>query len=624
METEGERFRLYTRRALLLGASQAVLASVLAGRMYYLAVVESSQYSMLAEDNRVSMRILPPTRGEIMDRAGTLLATNRKDYRVFLIPEQVGDVDETLMHLQLVYPISSSHLNRIKRQITRQRAFLPVTIAENLTWEQFAKINVDSPHLPGIKPDAGETRFYPYGNAASHVVGYVGPVAVNDRSADGDPALELPGFKIGRGGLEKTFDSLLRGKAGDAREEVNAYGRVIRELARSEGSEGDDVVLTLDLELQQFVHERLGEESAAVVVMDINNGDMLAMHSTPNFDSNDFNLGFTQQEWDSLRMNEKHPLVNKAIAGQYPPASTFKMVVALAALKAGVITTNERVDCTGKYEFGDRIFHCWEEDGHGKLSMVDAIAHSCDVYFYEIANRVGIAKINEMAATMGLGSVYDIGLSGQMAGLLPSPAWKREHYGTGWRAGETLIVGIGQGAVLTTPLQLALMTARLANGKKAIEPRLIHSIGGVVVNSKEPEPLGLNDQHLAFVRRGMEKVHEAGGTAYSSRLRWRGKAMAGKTGTSQVRAISQQQRDEGLENRGEEPWEARDHAVFVGYAPADNPKYAISVLVEHGGGGSRVAAPIGRAIMEKVLELDPSSREPISPSQSNKTQEQEV
>lgn len=624
METEGERFRLYTRRAMLLGAGQATLACVLAGRMYYLGVVESSQYSMLAEDNRVSMRILSPTRGEILDRTGEFLATNRKDYRVFIIPEQAGNMDETLMHLQLLYPLSTAHLNRIKRQITRQKAFLPVTIAENLTWEQFARINVDSPHLPGVKPDAGETRFYPFGGAVSHVVGYVGPVAVNDRANDNDPALELPGFKIGRGGLEKTFDKLLRGKAGDAQEEVNAYGRVIRELSRTEGSEGESVVLTIDLQLQKYVHERLGEESAAAVVMDINNGEILSLHSTPNFDSNDFNLGFTQQEWDSLRMDKRHPLVNKAIAGQYPPGSTFKMVVALAALKAGVVSPSERIECTGKHEFGDRIFHCWEEEGHGRLALVDAIARSCDIYFYDIANRVGITKINEMAAEMGLGVTYDIGLSGQMAGLLPSPEWKRAQYGTGWRAGETLIVGIGQGAVLTTPLQLALMTARLANGEKAIEPRLLHSIGGVLVNNEQAKNLSVNDRHLAYIRRGMEKVHEPGGTAYSSRLRRRGQKMAGKTGTSQVRAISQQQRDDGLENRGEEPWEERDHAVFVGYAPADNPKYAISVLVEHGGGGSSVAAPLGRAIMEKTLELDPSANAPVSSATNPKPQAEEV
>jgi penicillin-binding protein 2 len=624
METEGDRFRIYTRRAVLLGGGQLALATVLAGRMYYLAVVESSQYSMLAEDNRVSMRILSPTRGEILDRVGNPLAINRKDYRVFLIPEQAGDMDKTLQHLQLIYPLTNSNINRIKRQITRQRAFLPVTIAENLTWKEFSLINVETPHLPGIKPDAGETRFYPNGKVASHVVGYVGPVTRGDRSSDTDPALELPGFKVGRGGLEKTFDGILRGQAGDAREEVNAYGRVIRELARQDGTEGEGVVLTLDIKLQQYIHERFGDESAAAVVMDINNGDILAMHSTPNYDSNDFNLGFSRQEWDNLRMDKRHPLVNKATAGQYPPGSTFKMVVALAALKAGIIKPSEKIECTGKHEFGDRFFHCWEDDGHGKLNMVDAIAHSCDVYFYEIANRVGIAKINEMAAEFGLGRSYDIGLAGEMPGLLPSPAWKRAQYGTGWRAGETLIVGIGQGAVLTTPLQLAVMTARLANGKKAIVPRLVHSIGGVVVKEKIPEDLIVNDEHLAYIRRGMEKVHEPGGTAYGSRMRGKENKMAGKTGTSQVRAISQQQRDDGLENRGEVPWEERDHAVFVGFAPVDNPRYAVAVLVEHGGGGSRVAAPIARDIMQKVLDLDPSAKPPIDINTFTQSNRQEV
>jgi len=606
MENEGDKFRLYTRRALMLGGAQGLLTSVLVGRMYYLGVTQSSQYSMLAEDNRVSMRILPPTRGEIFDRNGLPLATNRKDFRVFLIPEQAKDIDATLQHFQLLHPLSQGELSRIRRQIRRQRSFLPVTVAENLSWQAFSRINVDSPHLPGIQPDAGETRFYPDGAIAAHVVGYVGPVQVEDRAEDKDPSLGIPGFKIGRGGLERALDDQLRGAAGNASEEVNAYGRVIRQLTRTDGEKGQGVGLTLDMDLQRYVFNRLGDESAAAVVMDVETGDLVAMASTPSYDSNDFNLGFSRENWDALNFDPRKPLLNKAIAGQYPPASTFKMIVALAALDAGVIDPRETIHCTGSHEFGDRTFYCWKGDGHGRLDLVDAIARSCDVYFYDIANRVGIEKIGDMARRLGLGEAYDIGIGGQQPGLVPTREWKQRTQGTSWKAGETLNVGIGQGAVLSTPLQLAVMTARLADGARAVMPRLIQSINGREVPREDFAPMALNDEHLAYVRRGMEMVTMPRGTAVMSRLRTRGVEMAGKTGTAQVRRITQAQRDEGLDSLDGRPWQERDHALFVAFAPTDKPRYALSVLVEHGGGGSSVAAPIARDIMEETLRLDPT------------------
>jgi penicillin-binding protein 2 len=611
METEGERYQLYSRRALLMAGGQAVLATALFGRMYYLGVVEGSQFAMLAEDNRISMRILPPTRGEIFDRFGEKLATNRKDFRIFLIPEQANNVEETLQRLHVIHPISDGQMRRINRQISRQRDFLPVTVAENLSWEEFARINVDSSHLPGIQPDAGETRYYPHGEIVSHVVGFVGAITIEDREQDDDPVLQIPGFKLGQAALEQAFEMPLRGSAGDAQEEVNAYGRVIRELTRNEGQRGQDVVLTLDLGLQTFVAERLGDQSAAAVVMDIITGDVLAMVSTPGFNSNDFNLGFSTENWESLQRDPRHPLMNKCIAGQYPPGSTFKMVVAIAALESGVVGSSDTVRCAGSLEFGDRTFYCWKDGGHGRMDMVNAIAQSCDVYFYNIANRVGIDKINEVARRFGFGETYNIGLPGQRDGLVPTREWKLANFGDQWRPGETLIIGIGQGALLATPLQMATMVARLANGQIAVEPRLVNTVGREVNYGYSRAPFEIDPEHLEVVRRGMEKVLEPGGTAYRSRLRGDGMVMAGKTGTSQVRGISAAQREAGLDTLAERPWNERDHAVFVGYAPVEAPRYAVSVLVEHGGGGSSIAAPIGRDIMREVLTRDPGRISPI-------------
>lgn len=610
MSSEGSRYKVFTRRAALLAGVQGLLGLTLAGRLYYLGVVEADQYDMLAEENRISIRLLAPRRGEILDRFGELLAGNRQDYRVFLIPEQASDIHRTLARLGRIIEISERDRQRIERQIGRQRKFLPVTVAEGLDWGSFARINVETPDLPGIQPDSGLSRWYPEGAAGSLLVGYVGAPAEED--LDGDPLLSLPGFRFGKRGIERSFDRRLRGKAGSSRVEVNAYGRVIRELARREGEPGEDVTLTLDAGLQRAVTERLGEESAGVVVLDIFTGEIYVHASTPGYDPNAFNFGISRENWQALLKDPRKPLLDKAVYGQYPPGSVFKMVVALAALHLGVAGPSTTHFCNGQHRLGDNVWHCWKRGGHGRLDIVEAIAQSCDVFFYRIAHELGIERIADWALRFGLGRTFGLEIGGEGEGLVPTPGWKRATTGQPWVGGETLNVGIGQGALLATPLQLAVMTARIANGGRAVTPRLVRSVGSEVRATTTDWPsLGLEPQWLALVHRGMEKVLERGGTAYASRLDVEGRKMAGKTGTAQVRRITQEQRDSRIE-QSELPWQARHHAWFVAYAPVAAPRYAACVLVEHGGGGGGVAAPIARDIMAEVLRRDPAARPPRS------------
>ena len=605
---DNDRSRAFTRRTFLLAGAQGLLVVGLMGRLYYLGVIESEQYKTLSDENRLSLRLLAPARGFIFDRRGVPLAKNRKDFQVHLVPESAKDVVGTLAALGRILNVSDADIERIKRKIARQPGFVPVTVAENLDWDSFARINVEMPELPGVVPVEDETRFYPDGPVTAHLVGYVGLGDVNE--VRGDPVLQLPGFRVGKQGFEKSYDRELRGQAGTSRVEVNAYGRMVREVARQPGRRGAPVTLTVDAELQRFAAARLGDESAAAVVLDVAGGDVLAAVSTPGFDPNAFNHGIGDEAWRQLLDNPKHPLVNKFLTGQYPPGSTIKMAVALAALEAGVIDEAESVVCQGKIKLGNDTFHCWRPEGHGRVALVEAISRSCDIYFYEASKRVGAERIASMAERLGLGKTYDLHVQGQAKGLVPTPAWKLATQGTRWSLGETLVIGIGQGAFLATPLQLAVMAARIANGEKAVTPRLVFSVANALVPHAPFEDLNLNPQHLALVRRGMQGVLEPGGTAALSRLTGPGLSMAGKTGSSQVRRITQAERDAGLKDQMEKPWEERDHAIFLAFGPLEAPRYALAVLVEHGGGGARAAAPVARDIMRKVLELD-LARQPV-------------
>ncbi len=601
-----DRLKVFTRRAIIVASIKGTLIAALASRMYYLQVIESSRFKKLADENRISIRLLAPVRGRIVDRFGEIMATNRADYRAYIIPEQTADVAATLDALAKIIPIDDSDRTRILATSRRQRSFFAVPVAENLSWDDFARINIASPDLPGVQPDVGTTRYYPYRDLTAHLLGYVG--APNEEEAGNDPLLHLPSFKIGKNGLERTFDAPLRGVAGNMKVEVNAYGRVIRELDQEEATPGAELKLTIDLGLQKFAAERISAESASVIVMDIHSGDVLAFASMPAYDPNDFNVGIRQDTWKTLLGDIRKPLVDKIVQGQYPPGSTFKMVVAMAALESGVVNAAHEVYCPGKRRLGNHVFHCWKREGHGTQNMIGGIRNSCDVYFYDLAERTGVDAIAAMARRFGLGEAFDIGVPHTASGLVPSMAWKQKRFGVPWQKGETLIVGIGQGYILTTPLQLAVMTARIANGGYAVMPRLVRP-----KKAAKPSRIEVSDYALSVVRQGMVEVTtSARGTAYGARITEDGYSMAGKTGTAQVRRISKEERATRVIKNEDKPWIERDHALFVGFGPIENPRYAIAVVVEHGGSGSKAAGPIARDILLEAMRRN-SARDPDAP-----------
>lgn len=603
MAREGLRYQTFSRRALLLAGLQGVALTALGGRLYYLSVVRGEQYRLRADENRISVRLIAPERGEIFDRNGEKLATNTQDLRILLVPEQTAELDATLAKVQHLVAIDERRLSRIERRIRRQRKFVPVTLAQGLDWETFSRLNVEIPRLPGVQTDAGLSRFYPNGNAIAHLVGYM--ASPDEEDVYKNPLYQLPGFKIGRQGLERRYEEGLRGASGTRRVEVNAVGREIRELPpREESIRGNDLHLTLDMPLQRFVMEKLGEEAAGAVVMDIATGDVLALASSPGFDPNEFTRGISNANWQALLKDPRTPLLNKSVTGQYPPGSTIKMIVALAALEQGLITPETEFFCNGRHRLGDHTFHCWQNRGHGRLDLLNAIAKSCDVYFYEIAEKLDIDLIADMTRRFGLGDLFEIGVDGEKEGLVPDRRWKRDYQQQSWQLGETLNVAIGQGAMLATPLQLAVMTARLASGEATL-PRLVK---GSVSSDSFFQPLDVNPFHLELMRRSMEMVMEQGGTAHDYARRKSATKLAGKTGTAQVRRISlaERQAEGGVLDNDELPWQARDHALFVGYAPAEAPRVAVSVVVQHGGGGSSVAAPLAREILDEALARLPA------------------
>ncbi|MGB0855283.1 MAG: penicillin-binding protein 2 [Pikeienuella sp.] len=612
------------RGALMLGA-QGLLMGALIWRMRDLQIEESETYRTLAEENRINVRLIAPARGEIFDRNGKKLAVNHQNYRVVMVREEAGDVEAVLDELGRLIEITPRQRNRALREMRSKAAFVPVTVAEHLDWEDFAQINANAPALPGVAPEVGLTRFYPEADVMGHVIGYVSRFSERDAARDDakDPLFEIPDFHIGKIGVERADEVRLRGIAGARRIEVNAVGRVIREVDRTEGGAGGDLDLTIDLDLQRYAMERLSGESAAVVVVEVGTGDIMAMASNPSFDPNKFVIGIGQNDWNGLLNDKYRPLHNKATAGLYPPGSTFKMIVEIAALEAGVIGPNEKVFCNGRHKLGDRFFHCWRRGGHGQMDARDAIKQSCDVYFYDIARRVGIEKIAEMARRFGLGVEHDLSMYAVRSGLIPTKDWKRGTHDQGWLIGDTLNAGIGQGFVLASPLELAIMTARLAGDGKATAPRLVKRINGADVPIAEAPSLGVSPGTLRLVRDAMYAVsNERRGTAYRSRIYDDAFRMAGKTGTSQVRRITAAERARGVIKNEDLPWERRDHALFVGFAPYESPKYAISVVVEHGGGGSKAAAPIARDVMMRALYGKEPPLRAYPPNQRDAIEEQ--
>lgn len=595
-----ESGRSIRRRGLMLGGIQLAVAGALGMKLRSMQLEHAEEYRMLADGNSIKIRLIPPARGLIHDRNGLLLAGNEQNYRLTMTREEAGgDVLPVLRKLSNLIPMTDSRIAELQDEFIKRSAITPIVLADRLSWEQFSSIALNAPSLPGVTLEAGLSRAYPRAGDLAHVMGYVGPVSDYDleRIEEPDPVLMLPEFQLGKVGVESRLEEPLRGKAGARRVEVNSRGREMRELGRQEGEQGATVQLTIDARLQNYAAQRMGEESAAAVVMDTQTGDLLAICSSPSFDPNKFVRGISGPDYRALMDHDHRPLADKTVQGVYPPGSTFKMVTLMAGLEAGVINAGSRFYCPGHTEVGGRRFHCWSRGGHGSVDAIQSLEHSCDVYYYELAQRVGIDRIAIMARKLGLGVRHDLPMSAVATGIAPDRAWKRERYDQEWQVGDSLNASIGQGFVLASPLQLAVMTARIASGR-AVEPQLLRSIGGVPQPRPEFPELDISESSLRIARQGMDAVmNSARGTARRMRIlpdEWR---MGGKTGTSQVRNITAAERARGVISNEQLPWNRRDHALFVCYAPYQAPRYAVSVVVEHGGGGGAVAAPVARDIL---------------------------
>ncbi len=600
MSWQADGVKKVTRRTFLMGAAQIAMASVLFGRMFYLQVIEADKYKMLADKNRIGVKLMAPSRGLILDCNDIPLAYNHKTFRSVIVAEDTnGNLRSTLLNFGKLVPLSDEEYERILKEIKQKRAFMSVRVKDDLSFDEMASVQLNIPDLPGISIEDSLMRVYPSAEKSAHTVGYVSFMTDDDLKNQEDFD-RMPDVRIGRTGVEEFYESPLYGQTGSRKIEINAIGREVRELERQDAVPGDNLKLYIDSRLQEAGYQALKDEAGSAVLMDIETGGVKMLVSTPSYDPNIFNAPIDVNTWKGLSQNKRRPLMNKAIAGQYSPGSVFKIVVALAALENGIINEHTRIDCDGRMYVGDHPFHCWKKDGHGALNLVQALQHSCDIFFYQVAYETGVDKIVDMASRLGFGEITGIDLKGEKAGLLPSRAWKEAKYGDAWRRGDTMNMGIGQGFLLSTPLQMAVMMARVAGKGKKTMPRLLQ--GDV---KQTAESLHISPRHLSLVLKGLRAVvNERGGTAYHTRINVDGQKMGGKTASTQIRRITLKEREEGLKQQHELKWEDRDHAFFVGYAPTDNPKYALAVAVEHGGGGGSKAAPIAAQIMQKVLELE--------------------
>ncbi|MEN2746497.1 penicillin-binding protein 2 [Sphingomonas sp. T9W2] len=607
--TEAAQAFSFSRRAMVLGGAQAAVGVVLAARMAWLSVAENERYNLLAESNRVNLTMIPPRRGWIIDRHGAPIANNRTDFRVDLIPDRMEEGARVLGELQQLLALTVEDMARIQTDLKRAGNFTPVQVAENLDWERFAAVSVRLPELPGVQPTRGFSRSYPPGAAVAHLTGYVGAATAEQFKETRDPLMVTPGFKLGKDGLEKTLESDLRGTAGAKRVEVTARGQIVRELETRPDKQGKNVRLTIDLGLQEFAARRLGPNSGSAVVMDAVTGDVLAMVSMPAYDPNSFSDGIGRLEWKMLSDDDHIPLMNKTLQGLYPPGSTVKPMHALAILQAG-IDPHRRVNCTGVLQVGTGRFHCHKRGGHGPLDMVGAVAQSCDIYFYTMARELGYDRFAPVARAMGLGQEYELPFQSQRYGTVPDSAWKLRKYKQKWTVADSVNASIGQGYVLTNPLQLAVMAARIAQGRRVV-PRLL------LDTPHRPAPsMNIDPEMLDTVHKATWAVINGGGTGGRSRFQGLpGIELAGKTGTAQVRRITMAERRTGVLGDGALPFKMRDHSLFIGYAPAAAPRYAVSVVLEHSG-HIYTAAPIASDILswlfdrEKAMaRLEPLERE---------------
>ncbi|GMM94295.1 penicillin-binding protein 2 [Qipengyuania sp. MTN3-11] len=576
----------FSRRSFVIGAGMGGLGVLLAARMGYIAIAENERYELESESNRVNLSLIPPRRGWLLDRNGAPLASNRADFRVDVVPDRMSDSSATIARLGEILGLGDTQIADINQRIEESPGFQPVEVATGLDYEQFAAISVRLPDMRGVVPQRGFSRFYPTGPAVGHLVGYVGPANAEEYAEqDRNPLLITPGYKIGKDGLEKEFEQELRGIPGARRVEVTASGRIVRDLETREDVQGDPVHLTIDGPLQDYAARRIGLESGSVVVMDCETGDILCMASMPSFDPNSFSAGIGRVEYAMLREDERVPLRNKVLKGLYPPGSTVKPMHSMAFLQAG-IDPNHTITCGGGVRVGNRFFNCW--GNHGTVDMAKGIYQSCDSYYYRMAQEVGFTRVADFAKTLGLGKQFDLPVLSQFYGTVPSPAWLEEKYDREWQPYDTVNASIGQGYYLTNPLQLAVMSARLATGNH-VTPRLNRA-----VQPKSFHMANFRDDHVAYVRQAMSDVVNGPGTAGRARLPFDDILMAGKTGTAQVVSLSKSDGRSG-------PWKYRDHGLFVFFAPFDKPKYAGVVVIEHGG-GSGSAYPIARDVMTFMFD----------------------
>ena len=577
----------FDRRAMVIGGLQAGVGVLLAARMGYIAVAENEKYKMEAESNRVNLTLVPPRRGWILDRHGAPLASNQADFRVDLIPDRLVDAEGTIEELGRLLSLTAIQIQDLKDKIDTARGFQPVEVASKLDYDQFAAVSVRLPDLPGVVPQRGFSRYYPTGPAVGHLIGYVGAASAKEYEQDRNPLLITPGYKIGKDGIEKEFETTLRGTPGARRVEVTASGRIVRDLESREDVQGKAVQLTIDGPLQDYAARRLGQESGSVVVVDCDTGDLVCMASMPSFDPNSFSDGIGRVEWQMLSQDDHVPLRNKVLKGLYPPGSTVKPMVSMSFLEAG-LDPHETTFCGGGLRVGNRVFHCWNRRGHGTVDMAKGIYQSCDVYFYHFAQRLGMDVIAPMARRLGMGQEFPLPVSSQFYGTVPDPAWKLEKYGRAWQPFDTVNATIGQGYMLASPLQLGIMASRLATGRKLM-PRLI-----LGADKPQVQPMGFHGDHVQIIQNAMNEVVNGRGTAGRARLPVDDVLMAGKTGTAQVVSLNVGGGKGGV-------WKYRDHGLFIFFAPFDNPKYAGAVVIEHGG-GSGAAYPIARDVMTFLFD----------------------
>jgi len=630
------KLQTINRRMFIIGAAKVIIFTGIIARLFVLQISNNKKYLTLSDKNRLREWRLPPVRGEFVDYFGNIIAGNLKVYQLHVVPEEVENFKYLLLRLKNILSLNEKEFKKIIKKKRQQKSWETLIISENLTWEQFAKVNYFLHELTGAKPVLSISRNYPFDDTYTHVLGYVSEASENDIiNNEAIKNSHVPGLKVGKTGLEKSFEDRLIGVNGVERYEVNAYGKRIKQISHKLGERGDKIKLTVDTEIQKFSNELLKEVAGSISVMDIYTGEIIAMHSSPSFDPNLFLFGISHDDWQLIRNNPLKPLVNKTLSGLYSPGSTIKPIVALSALENNIVNKDFKVNCTGKIEMYGQTYHCWKKKGHGVVSLKEAMKQSCDTYFYEIARKLGVDRLKETAIKFGLGEkVLNETYSNEKKGLIPNTQWKLDNLGKGWVIGETLITGIGQGYMQTTPLQLCLMTAQIANGGNKIYPKItvnendetyeeikalieknfqaynqknddtVESDDGFLslLKEKKHEPLYKDFENIKLVQEAMfASTNEVRGTSYSSRIKDPKYQFAGKTGTSQVKRITKIQRELELKTL-QIPYDERDHALYVAFGPYKNPRYALSIVIEHGGSGSSAAAPIAKKLFKLILD----------------------